>query len=376
MINQTYCSKAWTDVNIDFSKRTVRHCCKSESEQFPATPTIDFFNNSPGIVQRRNDLITGIQNSQCSFCWDSYKTTGSAYRDSVNTNEINPPIKYVEVLLDNICDMACLYCSADSSHKIAQEQGLAQKVSTPDENDYAIFFDWLATINSELRLSFLGGEPTYSKNFYKFINMMLNDDRFNQKEIRIIIITNGNTSVTMMDKFLNLVDSFPLTWKFIITVSNESTHHQSELVRHGLKWDTFETNVKRYLSHPRLFRIALCPTLCVLTLDYFDDFLTWFFALVRQYNKKVVITGNSVNDGMLTISKAALDNKSVVEIYRNNISQNSDLIIDVDSVYNWLDQIYTAIGSETLDTKAFNDFITTKAQQKSDPRVSQFVLKY
>ena len=79
---------------------------------------------------------------------------------------------------------------------------------------------------------------------------------------------------------------------------------------------------------------------------------------------------------MLTISKATLDNKSVVEIYRNNISQNSDLIIDVDSVYNWLDQIYTAIGSETLDTKAFNDFITTKAQQKSDPRVSQLVLKY
>tara|TARA_R110000772_G_scaffold9921_5_gene32171 strand:- start:5063 stop:6085 length:1023 start_codon:yes stop_codon:yes gene_type:complete len=339
------------------------------------SPTADFFDNSPGIVQRRNDLITGIQNPQCSSCWDSYKTTGSAYRDSVNTNEINPPIRFVEVLLDNICDMACLYCSAESSHKIAQEQGLTQGVLSADQNDYAIFFDWLSTIDQEFSLSFLGGEPTYSKNFYQFINMMLNDDRFNQKEIRIIVVTNGNTSVAMMDKFLSLIDRFPLTWKFIITVSNESTHRQSELVRHGLKWDTFETNIKRYLSHPRLFLIALCPTLSILTLDYFDDFLTWFFALVRQYNKKVVITGNSVNDGMLTISKATLDNKSVVEIYRNNISQNSDLIIDVDYVHNWLDQIYIAIGSETLDNGAFNEFITTKAQQKSDPRLAELLLK-
>ena len=33
-VKKTLCSKSWTDLNIDFSKRKLRHCCKTIFEPF------------------------------------------------------------------------------------------------------------------------------------------------------------------------------------------------------------------------------------------------------------------------------------------------------------------------------------------------------
>ena len=41
-MNNTLCSRSWTDVNIDFFNGSVRHCCKSQEEKLPKNLTIDF----------------------------------------------------------------------------------------------------------------------------------------------------------------------------------------------------------------------------------------------------------------------------------------------------------------------------------------------
>ena len=97
--NKTLCSKAWTDINISFSKQELRHCCKSSPENLPENITSNFFNNSPGIVKRRQDLMTGIENTQCNSCWKSYCETGTAYRDYNNKwqtlDEINDNLEII-----------------------------------------------------------------------------------------------------------------------------------------------------------------------------------------------------------------------------------------------------------------------------------------
>ena len=35
----TYCSKSWTDVNVDFSSEFVKHCCKAQPIKF--VPNLD-----------------------------------------------------------------------------------------------------------------------------------------------------------------------------------------------------------------------------------------------------------------------------------------------------------------------------------------------
>ena len=35
MTSSTACSKSWTDVNVDFKRGTIGHCCKSVYYDFP-----------------------------------------------------------------------------------------------------------------------------------------------------------------------------------------------------------------------------------------------------------------------------------------------------------------------------------------------------
>jgi hypothetical protein len=105
-MNKTLCSSAWTDINLDFANRTIRHCCKSLEVPFPETLTVDFFNNSERINQTRKDLLNGIQTPDCIRCWDDYKSTSTAYRDFKNEwglySKVNNKIEFIEIFLDNL----------------------------------------------------------------------------------------------------------------------------------------------------------------------------------------------------------------------------------------------------------------------------------
>ena len=117
MSTDTWCSRSWTDINIDFLNNTVQHCCKAESE-----PIIDSYNNNPKILQRRKDSLLNIRNDQCNHCWKEYNEYGSAFRDYWNEwqtlDVFQDDWKYLQVKFDNICNLSCIYCNEyDSSKK-------------------------------------------------------------------------------------------------------------------------------------------------------------------------------------------------------------------------------------------------------------------
>ena len=373
--NKTLCSKAWTDINISFSKQELRHCCKSTHEKFPENITSNFFNNSPGIVKRRQDLMTGIENTQCNSCWKSYCETGTAYRDYNNKwqtlDEINGNLEIIEVMLDNLCDMSCIYCSEHSSHKIAQELGLANKVQTPMEAHYKIFLDWLSTIDYEYLLSFLGGELTYSKNFYKFLTLLINDTRFKNKKIHLSLMTNGNTLTSQLDKFFTLYKQIPDSWNLMIFFSNEAKGELSEIVRWGLNWNTYVENFRRYLSHDRIQIIGLCPTLSLFTVDSAAEYLSWAFDTIRKYDKKVLVTGNWV-DGDTILSPSYSTNIKAAKSIRQVVERNQDLFFDkkwYENCLTWTAQLEKIINTTSYTQPELDDFLNNMALQKRSEKI-------
>jgi len=372
--NQTLCSKAWTDVNIAFGTKKLRHCCKSTYELFPDKLTSDFFNNSIAIQQRRNDLLNGIENSQCEYCWDSREKTGTSYRDHRNTwrspSDVSENIEVIEIMLDNLCDMSCIYCDEGSSHKIAQEKNLEHHVQRPSEENYAAFLDWLSTLDYEYTLSFLGGELTYSKNFYYFLSLLASDQRFNQRKIYLALMTNGNTTNSQLDKFIELYDRLPDKWELYIVFSNEAIETQSELVRWGLDWDRYQTNMERYLSYNRVSTIGLCPTVSLFTMTGIVDYLHWSFEIIRKHNKKVCITGNWVNDGILHPGHSK--RIEVIPILRELVYLNQDLFYS-DKWYTecqtWINQLEIVLGTKTYTDRELNDFLQTMAKQKQSDKI-------
>lgn len=63
MTYSTACSKSWTDVNVDFKRGTIGHCCKSVYYDFPDEYTSEFFTNSKHI-QNVDKILSTVFNIQ------------------------------------------------------------------------------------------------------------------------------------------------------------------------------------------------------------------------------------------------------------------------------------------------------------------------
>lgn len=303
MTHSTACSKSWTDVNVDFKRGTIGHCCKSVYYDFPDEYTKEFFDNSEHIQKRRQDTLSGIQHSDCQTCWKDINNGVTPFKDWMNdwdnfdnAKADKPQINYIEVDLDNTCDLSCLYCSADASSKIAQEEGI-KGVNKTREKDIDIFKEWLAdkvnNSKSHIDIAFLGGEPTASKLFYELIDYIVT---LNTSNVTMQVTTNCNSKPHLFKKFLNAIDKSQCKWQ--INISNESYKEDSNLIRYGLDWDRFEQNLRAYASHPKVNHINFDAAMTSIALPTFPRYVQWIFDTMADYGppngKPFSIIGDAV----------------------------------------------------------------------------------
>lgn len=299
MIQSTACSKSWTDVNVDFKRGTVGHCCKSVYYDLPDEYTSELFTNSKHIQKRRQDTLDGIQHSDCQSCWNDINNGVTPSKDWMNdwddfsdakTDE--PQINYIEVDLDNTCDLSCLYCSADASSKIAQEEGI-KGIDKTRQQDIENFKLWIKdTINNSttpIQLHFLGGEPTASKLFYDLVDYVITLDSSN---VLLNITTNCNSKPHLFNKLLSAIDKSQCKWQ--INISNESFKEDSALIRYGLDWDRFEQNLRAYASHEKVKYISFDVTMTSIAIPTFTRYVQWVLDTMADYTKKFSITGDAV----------------------------------------------------------------------------------
>jgi len=307
---QTYCSKSWTDINIDFENRTVKHCCKANHYSFPDTLTPEFISNSPQIKARRIASIQNIAHSDCSSCWNDYNKGNSAFRDWANKwsssyiqnnadiLDDDRHVHYIEIKTDRICDMSCIYCSSWSSSKISQEQGEPYQDFTR-QSDYDTFKEWVLSflskpelISTQIVFIFLGGEPTASERFYELIDFIESCAGLTDRKIRLEICTNANSKRFLMDKILTRMDASKLSWG--IGISNESYGEVAQLIRHGLDWQRFSENFVKYIRHPKTELIVLSPTVNIFNLKTFHQYIDWVHEQFRTHapNKEFTWFGN------------------------------------------------------------------------------------
>lgn len=299
MTYSTACSKSWTDVNVDFKRGTIGHCCKSVYYDFPDEYTSEFFTNSEHIQKRRQDTLNGIQHPDCQTCWNDINNKVTPFKDWMNDWDNfddakidKPQVNYIEVDLDNTCDLSCLYCSADASSKIAQEEGI-KGIDNTREKDIENFKLWLKdTINNSttpIQLAFLGGEPTASKLFYEIIDYVTTLDASN---VLLNITTNCNSKSHLFKKLLNAMDKSQCMWQ--INISNESYKDDSALIRYGLDWNRFEQNLRVYASHKKVKYISFDATMTSIAIPTFARYIQWVLDTMADYTKKFSIIGDAV----------------------------------------------------------------------------------
>ena len=382
-MNNTLCSAAWYDLNIDFGKQKLRHCCKQTFEEFPDKLENSFFDQSQHIQNVRNDLINGVENSTCDHCWSSYKKTGTAYRDFKNKwktkDDIDPRVDSIEISLDNLCDMSCVYCDVMFSSRIASEFGLKAQVQTPNKEHMDKFIKYLETdpsIRDGFSLSFLGGEVTYSKNFFYFVDRMLESTLIN-KRINFGFLTNANTTEKIMNKVKILLDKIPNNWNLSIGVSNEAMGEVAENVRHGLDFNRFDKNFRYYANHARVECITISPTPSIFTVKELPAFFEYCIDVIKnaQQKTRIAIFGNWVEWPEI------LDPKHLDKEYIQYVNQAIDIVENARSVFDdnnqishtlrWLEMLKQRIGTGSLDREEIDKFITHKVEIKNNKNLEK-----
>ena len=310
---KTFCSKSWTDINIDFELRSLKHCCKAKPYDFPVKLEESFISMSDMIKERRSLSLKNIAHDDCKHCWNDYSKGKSAFRDwanrwnddyiSKNLHKLDTDdlVSYIEIKPDRICDMACLYCSHSSSSKIAQEEGITYEDKTNNE-DYEVFKNWIKNylikqeINKQIVFIFLGGEPTASDRFHQLADFIEEQAQiYSHLKIRLEICTNANSKPFLMNKMKQRLDKGVVKWG--IGISNESFGQTAELIRHGLNWQRFENNFKIYISHPNTELLVMSPTINVFNLKTFPAYINWVFEQFFTYapEKEFTWFGNYIS---------------------------------------------------------------------------------
>ena len=352
MTHQTACSKSWTDININFKKRKLGHCCASTYHDMPKVLTHDYFDNNIRIQQRRQDTLDGIQHSDCNACWQdinqgipTLKDLGGEWDNFSNVKPDVPQVNYIEMELDNICDLSCLYCWPEHSSKIAQEEGEYVENKTTQQ-DIDIYKEWLkATVENSkhpIDIAFLGGEPTASKLFYEMIEFIAKLDCDN---ITIQVTTNGNTKPHLFKKFTDVLDKSTCSW--IIHVSNESKKDDSRLIRYGLEWDRFESNLRSYAQHPKVQKLLFDVAMNAVALPTFPEYMTWVHDVMSEYDKPFTVGGSNVNNPQeLNVSILHKSFKKYIEQAEQIIEQRPlPNRIRKDKILKFFNRIKKRIGS-------------------------------
>ena len=319
--NSAVCSKMWTDTNIDFKHRTLKHCCK----QLSYLPTeadwdlgAELFEQYPeNLENRRLMLEENTLPPACSVChkdslfkdnWNRWSETRTArYKPSLQTADRT---EFIELDLGDQCDLACVYCGPWSSTTWKKQLGIPIEPIDTEWQQRILDRLYLRLAQTreheQVHISMLGGEPTLMTSTYDMIERILPHLEHHTHKPTISFCTNLNTNSRLMERFLDTMQRTSDRVNWNIGVSMESEGVRAELIRTGLDWDRFTQNLKR--ASVAANRVYITCTHNLLSVPYFHNFVDWLFdTMPIPYNTDRAderwweFTNNSVTQGAFSV---------------------------------------------------------------------------
>jgi sulfatase maturation enzyme AslB (radical SAM superfamily) len=277
-MNSKFCSLKHYQKVFTLHLDSAASCCRAYPE-----PLIDNQSIHERIIQWKNEselLTQGIEISGCDSCWNDEKQNKLSRRQQEGS--IMRTGSRVEILLSNLCNQMCSYCSPryssvweDSivkhgllnhvSNSVNENLALSNKINASQDR-LAQIHDHIQTCeDNSVSLALLGGEPLMQiQNLQTLLS-------FSQPKIKnLSIVTNLNPP---KNKFLKwLVTNFPQD-KLRITVSLDATPEFNHVPRAGFDQITFLENLELLKDHQIDFNFS--STISATSIFDLPNFLSW-----------------------------------------------------------------------------------------------------
>ena len=271
----SFCILPWVHLHID-PQGDVWPCCvmdKTGATPFgnvQKSPIIEII-NSDVAKKMRTDMLSGNTIKHCEVCDKNEKNKIYSYRQSVNNDRAiskdpardtataltpigndghidNYQPTYLDIRINNICNLKCRICSGYYSSAIDQESKtrLGDKAEsyttlTSNEKDATLreVKKYLGTVT---KIYFAGGEPLIMPEHYEILDELVKIGR--TKEVTLYYSTNF-TRLSYKSK--NVLDY----WKkfgqgrVVVSASLDAKGSSAEYLRHGTIWKDIENNLKQ-----------------------------------------------------------------------------------------------------------------------------------
>ena len=318
---ETACKLKWSWNTLRLYTGGTSSCHRVDADVVDAE-NFDTFHNTPKKLADRQLMLEGQwPKGGCEYCERVEQAGGSSDRQfhlqipgqypgelDINNTEISVNPKILEIYLDNVCNMSCLYCWDGFSSQIQQENkkyGRFEKDGVVIDN-YAVrhpeseelknkFWFWMEQNSQTLsRLNILGGEPFYQKDLETCLNFL---ETHNHPSLEFNIVSNlmfeTDKFFAHIQRIKKLVDDRKIA-RFDLTASIDCFGPEQEYVRYGLNLNQWKTNFE-YLVKEEWIILNINQTLSALTIKTVPELIEYINSMrgtreIGHYMSTTVMT--------------------------------------------------------------------------------------
>lgn len=427
VLNETgpgFCLAKWSQLTLHLQNGHNHSCHHPDTHLIPVNEIIDNpagLHNTTFKKQIREIMISGGRPSECQYCWNiednNKKNNDIIFSDRITkssqpwslsikdeiyqkkaTGDINP--KYLEVSFSHVCNFKCAYCSPHISSKWMEEiskygeyptstkyndlEWIKRKnkypISTKDINPYVdAFWEWWPEIYKNLHtFRITGGEPLLTKNTFKVLDYIIDNPN---PTLEFAINSNCVVPEKNFDEFIEkvkIIQSKKLVKRFTLYTSCEAYGNKAEYIRHGMIYDNWLENCKKYLTEIPSGCFGIMSTYNALSVTSYTQFLSNVLELKRTYNnifRNIIIDIPYLNHPKwLNVSILSDDYKMLyneqIKYIKDNISYNGFSQTEL----NKLESIEYLFNSEPsiIDRRDFYKFFNEHDKRRETDFISTF----
>ena len=264
-------------------------CCHAEWENPPlilgnSTQTSTQIWNGEPLKKVRKQFLKGEIPTVCkNVCYDREALGINSNRLSVNSRfetqkhlqdntsedgSLTTLPTYLDLRFGNLCNFKCRMCGPEASTSWYKDSKSSHSKTIDHYTNNDIIWEDIPKIIPNLTdVYFAGGEPFVQDGHYKLLQLLI--DSSYAKNIKLQY--NSNLSYTKFKKF-NLLSMWENFKDVSIWPSIEGYKSHAEYSRKGLKWETFENNVKHYKKHIKTFSSVIN----IFSIISMPELILWF----------------------------------------------------------------------------------------------------
>jgi radical SAM protein with 4Fe4S-binding SPASM domain len=264
----TFCVLPWMHLYVG-TDGNVLPCCVAD-QQFPMgnieEQSIDSIVKSSAFNQLRKNMLTGLRSKECNRCYaqedlglkSSRLDHNNRWKNITQHNLNNDgsldkfdPV-YLDIRLNNICNLKCRMCSGYFSSAIAQEEvalfGKTESIQSSlklQQRNLGLK-EILNYVPTAEKIYFAGGEPLLTAEHYEILDALIACGNTNLE------ITYNTNFTTLNYRGRSVLDLWKQFSNITVGASLDAKGDVAKYVRHGTNWSTIESNlelVKSQCSH-------------------------------------------------------------------------------------------------------------------------------